>query len=437
MDSYQESTPLSFIPFRLENLLKENVPARTASQANISATSEGSASESKGLLPENTCGLTSQAQESTKQDSPSNRQGSSIDVTTYAESVVQRMERQQAPASQQEDLPYTDLKQDGSLSADALAKTSTDPEIRRLSTPILSEEEAREADLSALESALRVVITSESRLPELRDGTEPELANVSDAPSRTDDDNVSSVYDAPALPGGAPRVHFSAVPSEEEKTIEESSQIDPVALYGFNPFNVESGTEGGDETNSEVQIPGTSKDPVPKSHSAHSGLPDLSGRSSGILKEYFDEASPIRLPVRHSTVAFTEPQMYYLLRVLTDETLNQSFSTIERMVIDAIPGSPTVAPSRTAHFQSKGRCQTPMRIAPSDSSETESDWEESSATARQPGTSSEDTGKSSYYGESDSATEMDPITKSFKRASVPRTKGPDSAQTHSLWTTAD
>ena len=49
----------------------------------------------------------------------------------------------------------------------------------------------------------------------------------------------------------------------------------------------------------------------------------------------------------------------------------------------------------------------------------------------QPDSSSEDTGESSFYGESDSATEMDLITKSFKRVSAPLTKGSDSTQTSS------
>ena len=70
---------------------------------------------------------------------------------------------------------------------------------------------------------------------------------------------------------------------------------------------------------------------------------------------------------------------------------------MERMVIDAVWGSPTVAPSRTAHFLSKGRCQTPMRRAPNDSSETESEEEGATAVARQPNSSSEGTGESSYY----------------------------------------
>ena len=433
MDSYQGSTPLNFIPFRLENLLKENALAPSTSQAYVHATSEGSSSDPRGPLSENICGRPVHSPANIERDSPSNSQGSSIDDTIYAESMVQRMEQQQELVPQQAGTLNTSSNNDGSLYAEVKANASIDPEIWRSSTPILSgeEEEAREADLSALESALRVIITSESQLPELLDGTEPELVNVGGAPSRTDEENASSVCDAPALPGGAPRVHFLADQSEEEKTIKETSQVNPVALYGFNPFNTQSGTEGGDETNSEIQIPGTSKDPAPGSELLHSGLPDLSGRSRAILKEFFDEPSPIHLPVGHSTVAFTDPQIYHLLRVLTDETLNRSFSTMERMVIDAVQCSPTVAPSRTAHFQSKGRCQKPMRRAPSDSSETESEGEGTSATERQPDSSSEDTGESSCYEESDSATEMDLITKSFKRVSVPLTKGSGSTQTSS------
>ena len=92
---------------------------------------------------------------------------------------------------------------------------------------------------------------------------------------------------------------------------------------------------------------------------------------------------------------------------------------MERTVIDAVRGSLTVAPSRTAHFLSKGRCETPMRRAPSDSSETESEEEGATAVTRQPDSSSEGTGESSYYEESESATEMDLITRSFKKTAVP------------------
>ena len=279
--------------------------------------------------------------------------------------MVQKIEQQQESAPQQVSVSTSGSNADVPPAVQATPMTSDDPAIRSSSTPILSEEdeETCQADLSALESAFQVIIASESQLPELRDRTDPEPANISGAPSRTDDENASSICDAPALPGGAPQVHFLGGQSDEEKTADEVSQVNPVALYGFNPFHTESGTEGGDDTSSEALIPGTSKDLAPQTQPTQSKFSELSGRSRAILKEYFDEAAPIRLPVGHSTVAFTEPQIFHLFRVLTDETLNRSFSTMERMVIDAVRGSPTVAPSRTAHFLSKGRCQTPMPYA--------------------------------------------------------------------------
>ena len=43
------------------------------------------------------------------------------------------------------------------------------------------------------------------------------------------------------------------------------------------------------------------------------------------------------------------------------------------MVIDAVRGSPTTAPSRTAHFRAKGHARTPARSDHSRSSSTETD----------------------------------------------------------------
>ena len=141
-------------------------------------------------------------------------------------------------------------------------------------------------------------------------------------------------------------------------------------------------------------------------------LPDLSGRSRAILKEYFEEASPIRLPVGHTTVVFTEPQVYHLLRTLTDETLRRSFSPMERMVLDAVRGTPTALQSCTSHFQLRGRAQTP---GPRSQSDSETDSDHPGTASDQPGSSADDTGGSSFYEETDSATEMDLISKSFKQ----------------------
>ena len=148
----------------------------------------------------------------------------------------------------------------------------------------------------------------------------------------------------PPLPDGEFKVRYLTDPSGDEGATDQSSVIVLVALYGRHPFSHASETEGGDETGSELLVPGTSGQP-----------PHLSGRSRAILKEYFDESTSTRVPVGQTTVTFTEPQVYHLLRVLTDETLGRSFSSMERMVNDAVRGKPTVAPSRTAHFYSGRR----------------------------------------------------------------------------------
>ena len=137
------------------------------------------------------------------------------------------------------------------------------------------------------------------------------------------------------------------------------------------------------------------------------------------MKEYLDEATPVRFPVGHNSIALTEPQMYHLLRDFTDETLRRSFTTMERMVIDAVRGSPTALPDRTAHFQIRGCSQTPMRRGPCDSSASEAESEgptESTSRRRAP---TDGNAESSFCEESDSATEMDLITQSFKKASKP------------------
>ena len=259
---------------------------------------------------------------------------------------------------------------------------------------------------------MRVIEASESQLPELRNRDESGPLDGSGVQPRTDEDNASSVCDVPSLPGGDPKVRFTEELGEEEESTGESSRLVPVELYGRPPFGPESETECERETSSEGQPLGTGKTRTAGGSSSQDKLPELSGRSRAILKEYFDLASPIRLPVGHTTIALTEPQMYHLLRTLTDETLRQSFNTMERMVLDAVRGTPTALPSRTSHFQLKRRAQTP---GPGSQSDSESDSDLLGTASDQPGSSSDDSGGASFYEETDSATEMDLITKSFKQ----------------------
>ena len=297
-------------------------------------------------------------------------------------------------------------------SADVLSPSA--PKNCRSNTPLASDgEETVNADLSVLETALQVKMSSESQLPHFVTSSQVQETAANDSPPQTDNDNISLVCDAPSLPGGECKVRYLAGQSEDDGGAKQSSLGIPDALYGRHPFSHLSETEGRDDTGSDVQVPGTSGNPT-TSATARGEPPNLSGRSRAILKEYFDESPLVRLPVGQTSVLFTEPQVYQLLRVLTDETLSRSFTTMERMVIDAVRGAPAVAPSCTAHFHSRGRAQTPGPGVTSDSSESEIDNEAMTTVRLREYSDSAGAGNSSYYEENDSATEMALITKSFK-----------------------
>ena len=224
------------------------------------------------------------------------------------------------------------------------------------------------------------------------------------------------------MPSSNPRARFLADLSEGEKTVEEGSISVCPLLYASIPDVSESGTEAEDDTDS-----GTTKMPQRKliatsSKQTEDQLPELYGRSRAILKTYFEETKAFKLPPGHPIVAFTEPQAH-LLRVLTDETLRMSYNTLERMVIDAIKGTPTTAPSRTDHFRIKARASTPFRHSESDSSDAEGSaplFAESDAPET---TDHGELGHSSTFGESDSAGEMALISASFRLAAVGNTPG--------------
>ena len=146
-------------------------------------------------------------------------------------------------------------------------------------------------------------------------------------------------------------------------------------------------------------------------------LRELSGRSRDILKQYFDEdSSTVNFPLGHRTVAFTEPQIYHLLRVLTDETLRMSCTTMEQMVIGAVRGAPIFSKPRTDHFKIRSRAQTPGPGHQSESSDSCHDEAFSgSGTVKSGGasTSREDRELDSF-NDSDSSAEMALSSQAFK-----------------------
>ena len=172
MDSYQGSTPLNFIPFRLEIPSKENASAPTLPQVSSPVNAEDLTTLIEGHK-RGEAG-TSEPQPEAKHGGSAGSQDSDTDVTVYADSMVQRMEQTQSPATKDSSLPPSASSQGQELTSGTQELMPTVLEERRLSTPIQSEEEGRQdVNLSALESALEVVMTSGSQLPELRDREDP------------------------------------------------------------------------------------------------------------------------------------------------------------------------------------------------------------------------------------------------------------------------
>ena len=95
-----------------------------------------------------------------------------------------------------------------------------------------------------LEFFLNVAKNPESQLPEILTTVGSNQETAAQVPILTDDDNLSSLCDAPSLPGGQPKVRF--FPSQGDG--ESSKEASHFELYGGNPVDSESGTDGGDES---------------------------------------------------------------------------------------------------------------------------------------------------------------------------------------------
>ena len=167
MDSFRGSIPPNFISFRLENQTTEVASTPADPPNNVPTvnppTEQGRQVQNPAPSQET---LRSRADDVTSTHSAD----SDPDVTAYAENMVRQLEGAQVPdrpeggAGQIE--PLQDVVPGTQVDPPASATTGT----RRASTPLSANEgETPNADLSALESALRVVETSDSQLVELVD----------------------------------------------------------------------------------------------------------------------------------------------------------------------------------------------------------------------------------------------------------------------------
>ena len=403
MDSFQGSSPRKFISFCLENPVEE-----THSTPNPTFVQGSTALDGESPRPENQ--LDQRA--SSKDDSDE-------DVNTYAASVVCQKEKSPSYWTDQAGNAVAQVQQ-------TLESATTGSGIVtqvRTSTPVPGGPiEAHPSSLTSLESALRITTTAESSLPEL---VPVAISLIREHPGTylsAGEDTSSSIYEVPALPGLPDQRKLPNELSDAEKTEDEISRLGYHHAQNIAFGDPESGTEGGDESGAATETT-SQAEPGTSGRTADVPMQELSGRSRAILKQFFDETPPFSLPVGHPTVAFSEPQLYHLLKTLTNETLSQSFTTMEKMVLGAVRGAPATAESRTAHFRSRHRAQTPHPRMDSDTSEggTESD---SYVGPPDPGSSGTSAGEdmSVSYGESDSAAEMALIAESFQKSTADGTK---------------
>ena len=300
--------------------------------------------------------------------------------------------------------------------------TATTPLLFRTSTPTQNlAGSSEDLNLTQLETGLTITSSSRTVLPELLSVIDPAVEVSTASFLQPEIDDGSSSCDVPRLPTGEAKVRFLDDSTGAEEAGDTSSQASGPPLYGFVPTGAASKGMGEESsTTTFVHIPDHSQ---PSTSAAHDpAIPELSGRSRAILKQYFDEdATTISFPLGHRTVAFTEPQIYHLLRILTDETLRMSYETMERMVIGAIKGAPITSVSRTGHFKLQQRAQTPGPGQQEDSSDSSRDASHSgfgTDTSEDVGTGREER-ELDHFNDSDSSGEMALISQAFKEPCIP------------------
>ena len=230
----------------------------------------------------------------------------------------------------------------------------------RSSTPNPPSQPGTSVDsLTQLESSLSVTPKMNTGFPELQ-VLQDQTQEMSEVPFiQSEGDASSSIIELPPLPGRKDQVEDIGEFNDANQTSENVSQAECPPLYAMNPFDSTRQSETGGESDSEIHDPGQPGTSRAGQSGQNDTLRDLSGRARATLKQYFETEDPYTFPVGQRVVAFTEPQVYHLLRVLTDEAINMTCSTMERMVIGAVRGTPATAPSRTEKFQTRARSSTP------------------------------------------------------------------------------
>ena len=196
MDSFRGSIPPNFISFRLENQTTEVASTPADPPINVPTvnppTEQGRQVQDPASSQKT---LRSRADDVTSTHSAD----SDPDVTAYAKNMVRQLEGAQVTDQPQGRAGQIEPTQDIVIGTQVDPPASPTAGTRGASTPLsVNEGESPNVDLSALESALRVVETSDSQLPELVDVDLPGNNKGGNSPAQQDTEVASSVGDAPS-----------------------------------------------------------------------------------------------------------------------------------------------------------------------------------------------------------------------------------------------
>ena len=181
MDFFQGSTPLNFIPFRLDNSPKDD--EQTPGPSSVETTS-GSTSQ-----------LLATAIGTEPQESPLSVD-SETDVNAFAEAMVQVMEKTQSPI--QEESSLLDPKASGQSDNLEMDDNPEEPRGRnRTSTPVLADQvTGKDASSTSLEANLQVAPISRTQLTELLPVQFDKGQESRESQQQPEDDTSSSLQDA-------------------------------------------------------------------------------------------------------------------------------------------------------------------------------------------------------------------------------------------------
>ena len=423
MDFFQGSSPPNFISFCLANQPGDDPQAQANTSADI---------PSERVLTITSAGVSNVVRRPQPSPPPfpptrpprsPGSPDSNVDVTAYADEKVLFLEQAQeqeegqiAKGSEIREQEIEESATEGPSVAGIEPQNST--LFFQTNTPTKNlPSESVGLNLTQLEAGLTIAPSFLTALPELLTtcGTSANVSAASFLQHETDES--SSVCDAPKLPTGVTDVIYLDDMTGTDEAGDTSSQASGPALYNFQPVGNVTETAGESSVDTSIHRPDIMRPSTSTPAGQDSKVREISGRSRAILKQYFDEdATTINFPLGHRTVAFTEPQVYHLLRVLTDETLKMSFTAMEQMVIGAVRGAPVTSSSRTDHFRVKPRAQTPgpgLHSDSEDSSRSENFPESGTDTSAGSSSGQEDRGLD-CSNDTDSSGEMALISQAFK-----------------------